>query len=68
MLPMLAAFCQTRLLFHSVCRNVKDENFAYNDTTRLIYRLYITSVKEIKPLERGEIVFLMTNDSVPNHV
>ena len=64
MLPMLAAFWQTRLLFHSVCRNVKDENFAYNDTTRPI----ITSVKEIKPLERGEIVFLMTNDSVPNHV
>ena len=64
MLPMLAAFCQTRLLFHSVCRNVKDENFAYKDTTRRI----ITSVKEIKPLERGEIVFLMTNDSVPNHV
>jgi mevalonate pyrophosphate decarboxylase len=64
MLPMLAAFCQTRLLFHSVCRNVKDENFAYNDTTRRI----ITSVKEIKPLERGEIVFLMTIDSVPNHV
>ena len=47
-----------------LCRNVKDETFAYNDTTRPI----ITSVKEIKPLERGKIVFLMTNDSVPNHV
>ena len=65
MLPVFAAMRQTKLLFHSVCRNVKDESFAYNDTTRPIY---ITSVKEIKPLERGEIVFLMTNDSVPNHV
>jgi hypothetical protein len=40
MLPVFAALRQTKLLFYSVCRNVKDESFAYTDTNRRI----ITSV------------------------
>jgi hypothetical protein len=39
----------------SICRNVKGGSFAHNDTTRRI----LTSVKEIKSLERREIVFRM---------